>query len=194
MELQFFVAGIPKGRVHTTPFSVVRKKCPACGYEGRQELRNNLVRCSGCGRIYRPVSAVSAAKASPDQKVWVAAVKDQARAAAFEQGWEKPESGAIWVALEFVMPRPQAYNWRNPHPEPRHWKKPDRDNLEKAFHDAVRGILWRDDSQVSDGPPAKRYGRQGEECGVYVRMRYLGEWYDSAGAEQMAELRDGGAR
>lgn len=36
-------------------------------------------------------------------------------------------------------------------------KKPDKDNIEKAIYDALNGLAWQDDAQVSGGC-IKRYG------------------------------------
>jgi Holliday junction resolvase RusA-like endonuclease len=39
-------------------------------------------------------------------------------------------------------------------------KKPDIDNILKAVKDAVNGVVWRDDSQVTDVRLLKRYSTQ----------------------------------
>lgn len=39
-----------------------------------------------------------------------------------------------------------------------HTAKPDRDNIDKLVCDALKGICWHDDSQVSGGGTWKRYG------------------------------------
>ena len=55
-----------------------------------------------------------------------------------EQG--KPVS----LDIEFVFSRPKSL----PKKVEDHVKKPDLDNLVKAFTDSAKGILWHDDSQV----------------------------------------------
>jgi len=99
-------------------------------------------------------------------------------------GWEKIEIGAISLSIEFIMPRPARFVWKGPHAEPRHYTKPDRNNLEKAVEDALTGILWRDDCQVCQGPVSKRYARPGEACGAHVTVEILGEWQQALVAEE----------
>ena len=194
-EITFEVLGEPQGRVHTTAIPIVRSRCPVCKAPvDRSEAvggKANLRRCFGCGRVYRQFQAVNAGKASADQQVWVATAKDAAKAAMRAAGMEKIEEGAVELSIEFIMPRPQRFLWKGPHLEPRHWKLPDRDNLEKALKDSFKGIVWRDDAQVSEGPLSKRYARPGEACRAIVTVRVLGEWYDElvapvAVGEQMA--------
>lgn len=36
--------------------------------------------------------------------------------------------------------------------------KPDRDNIEKLYMDALNGVAWVDDAQVNRGPVDRRYG------------------------------------
>jgi Holliday junction resolvase RusA-like endonuclease len=62
--------------------------------------------------------------------------------------------GPVVLDLFFYLPRPKSLPKRVRH----HVKKPDRDNLEKGVKDALKGILWRDDSQVVDGRTRKMYG------------------------------------
>lgn len=61
-----------------------------------------------------------------------------------------PLQGPLMVWLTFVMPRP-AGKIKKRGPNPRLWKssKPDVDNLIKSVNDALNGIAWGDDSQVS---------------------------------------------
>ena len=51
---------------------------------------------------------------------------------------------AINVALRFFLPRPKSLKKSIV----RHVKKPDVDNLAKACLDAMKGVVWRDDSQI----------------------------------------------
>jgi len=62
--------------------------------------------------------------------------------------------GPVVLDLFFYMPRPVSLPQKYRH----HIKKPDRDNLEKSVKDALKGILWKDDSQVVDGRTRKVYG------------------------------------
>ena len=59
--------------------------------------------------------------------------------------WAQPPlSGPVMVDLRFALPRPKSLPKRVLH----HVKKPDLDNLAKAVKDALRGIVYNDDSQV----------------------------------------------
>jgi Holliday junction resolvase RusA-like endonuclease len=52
--------------------------------------------------------------------------------------------GAVQVEMGFFLPRPKTL----PKKVVFHTKKPDLDNLIKGTKDAMKGIVWRDDSQV----------------------------------------------
>ena len=76
--------------------------------------------------------------------------------------------------VEFVFPRPGVMVWKKkPMPRVRHTKKPDRDNLEKALMDALKGIVWIDDAQVCDGSIRKWIAAGDEQPGVHVVIRQL---------------------
>lgn len=148
-DLAFFVPGNPKGRVHTRSF-IVQKK-------------------GGHPR------AISAPQASPEQRSWTAAVRDAALQAM--GGMEKIESGAVALSVEFIMPRRSADHWKGPHAEPRCCGGLDSDNLIKALCDALNGVVFADDRQISDIAAQRRYARHGEVCGARISIKSLGEWY-----------------
>jgi len=52
--------------------------------------------------------------------------------------------GPVQIAIVFWLPRPASLPRRVTH----HLKKPDLDKLGRAVKDALKGILWHDDSQV----------------------------------------------
>ena len=56
-----------------------------------------------------------------------------------------------------------------------HHVKPDRDNLDKVVLDALTGLLWRDDCQVSDGRLTKMYATGNEEPHVEINVERLEE-------------------
>ena len=62
--------------------------------------------------------------------------------------------GALVLALAFHLQRPKSLSKRVIF----HVKKPDLDNLVKAFKDSAKGILWHDDSQVVQMTVRKVYG------------------------------------
>jgi len=80
-----------------------------------------------------PVNAFKAAAALEASKVFTA-----------------PLEGAICLTVLFILPRPKSKMWKS-RPMPREWhtSKPDLDNLEKALKDALKGVAWRDDAQVT---------------------------------------------
>ena len=66
--------------------------------------------------------------------------------------FEPPIDGPVKVEVEFVLPRPQSMVWKTRQmPRVPCAKKPDGYNLVKAVYDALKGIAWRDDSQVVFG-------------------------------------------
>jgi Holliday junction resolvase RusA-like endonuclease len=86
-----------------------------------------------------------------------------------------PLGGPLRVDLEFVFPRQSHMTWKS-RPMPRYWKvtKPDRDNLDKAVMDALKGVVWVDDNQVCAGSIEKWHAAGGESPGVRVTITELG--------------------
>ena len=86
----------------------------------------------------------------------------------------EPLAGPLRVDLEFVFPRQQTKIWKSkPMPRYYHVQKPDRDNLDKAVLDALKGILWVDDDQVCDGRSQKWHAAGGEQPHVVVTVMKL---------------------
>lgn len=79
-----------------------------------------------------------------------------------------PLDGPLTVTVEFVMPRPKSLPKRQPTPP--HTKKPDVDKLIRSILDALTGVVWRDDSQVDDLHPTKRYAELDEQPGAHIRV------------------------
>ncbi len=50
-------------------------------------------------------------------------------------------------------------------------KNPDRDNYQKAFSDALQGIVYHNDSQIIDGPGKKDYAQPGQEGYTWAVIR-----------------------
>lgn len=75
----------------------------------------------------------------------------------------KPHSimeGPLVMICEFYMMHPKAhYNTKGLKNTAPLWheKKPDLDNMIKAVKDALKGIVWRDDSQVCSLYASKKY-------------------------------------
>lgn len=74
-----------------------------------------------------------------------------------------PIEGALAMTLVFFLPRPQSL----PKRQLFHVKKPDCDNLAKGIKDALRGVVYRDDSQIVRLAVAKEYS---QVPGVSIRV------------------------
>ena len=85
-----------------------------------------------------------------------------------------PLSGPLRCDLVFVMPRPQSMVWKTRKmPRDFHAKKPDRDNLDKAVMDALKGLAWNDDAQICQGSIEKWIAGGDEQPHVSIRIREL---------------------
>ena len=82
--------------------------------------------------------------------------KQDVKAAVLDQLNGAPEihDGPLWLKLFFHLPRPKSLPKKVMH----HVKKPDADNLAKAIKDAMRGVVYRDDSQIVALEVRKQYG------------------------------------
>ena len=66
-------------------------------------------------------------------------------------GNNPPLDGPLHLAVEFFLPRPKSLIWKSrPMPQLPHATRPDIDNLLKSVMDAMKGMAWRDDTQVSE--------------------------------------------
>lgn len=91
--------------------------------------------------------------------------RDDIRAAAIAAGVEYIEKGPVWVHAEFILPRPKNV------PKDRCGRPttaPDLDKLLRSCFDALSGVAYRDDAQVSDAGVSKHYAAAGEQSGVRV--------------------------
>lgn len=88
--------------------------------------------------------------------------KDQVRAI-FAQRFsrQEPITGPVMVRVTAVFGIPKSFNAAQREAAMSGalyaTKKPDKDNIEKAIYDALNGVAWADDAQVSGGC-IKRYG------------------------------------
>lgn len=79
-----------------------------------------------------------------------------------------PLAGALRLDVEFVWPRPKSLPKRKPTPPMT--TKPDVDKLARGVMDALTGVVWRDDSQVIDLHPTKRYAELDERPGAHIKV------------------------
>jgi Holliday junction resolvase RusA-like endonuclease len=84
-----------------------------------------------------------------------------------------PMQGALTMLMVFVMPRPQAKIWKTrPMPrEPYTASMNDWDNLGKGVSDALLGLAYRDDGQLSDVTVSRRIAAGDEMPHVEVEIR-----------------------
>lgn len=83
-----------------------------------------------------------------------------------------PIEGPVVLECRFYLPRPKRLmRKKDPAGAIPHTAKPDRDNLEKSLMDALKGLAWRDDSQVFDGPVSKWYAEKDGLPRVEVEIR-----------------------
>lgn len=75
-----------------------------------------------------------------------------------------PYKDAVKLTVHFDMksPKDRGPNWQ-------HTRKPDLDNLLKAVKDALKGVCWVDDSQVTEIFCTKSYSLAGKE-GVTIKV------------------------
>jgi crossover junction endodeoxyribonuclease RusA len=78
-----------------------------------------------------------------------------------------PLDGPLAIRLGFVMPRPTSTPKRRTPPAV---KKPDVDKLARAVLDALTGVAWRDDSQITDLRASKRLAELDEQPGVHIHL------------------------
>jgi len=62
--------------------------------------------------------------------------------------------GAMAMEVHAYLPRPKTLSKRVRH----HTKRPDADNIAKGCKDALKGVVYRDDSQIIDLHVSKEYG------------------------------------
>jgi crossover junction endodeoxyribonuclease RusA len=108
---------------------------------------------------------------NPRTKDWQAAVGWSAAAAIRGGGIPFP-LGPVVMAVVFYLPRPKALLTKSKAPMAiPHVKKPDVDKLLRAAGDALSGVAWTDDSQVTDLIARKRYCAAGTFPRVVIRVR-----------------------
>jgi Holliday junction resolvase RusA-like endonuclease len=120
-------------RIQREACEATRRTCRACGGEA---VTRGLCRCEVC-----------------DGKGWRKDVSRIAKSA--HRG--KPFAGAVRIVAAFYLPRPKALKGDKPHVT-----RPDGDKLLRGILDALTGILYLDDSQVTQVKGSKFYAGVGE--------------------------------
>lgn len=79
-----------------------------------------------------------------------------------------PADVPVALTMLFVMPRRAAEPKRV---TPPHIRKPDTDKLSRAVLDALAGVVYAQDQQVTDMHAQKRTARIGEQPGLHISWR-----------------------
>jgi Holliday junction resolvase RusA-like endonuclease len=77
-----------------------------------------------------------------------------------------PFEAELRMQLIFRLPRPKSL----PKKVVFHTLRPDADNLAKAVKDAMKGIVYRDDSQVVFLAIEKKYAEHAQQTGVEIHL------------------------
>jgi Holliday junction resolvase RusA-like endonuclease len=86
-----------------------------------------------------------------------------------------PLAGALRCDITFIMPRPKNMIWKTRSmPRLPHVARPDFDNLLKACWDAMTGLIWFDDAQVSQGTIEKWIASGYEQPHVVITVAEVG--------------------
>lgn len=99
-----------------------------------------------------PAGRIIVTSDNPRLRGWRQLVAETASAALEGKGWHV-DVGSITVVAMFHLPRPKALGTKT---KP-HLTRPDVDKLARAIGDALTGVLWRDDSQVTRMTVGKCY-------------------------------------
>jgi len=112
-------------------------------------------------------------------------------AAAMEaMNFREPLRGGLWVSYTFVMPRPKYHYGKKglkPDAPHAHTHTPDRGKLLRSTEDAMKGIVFADDSQVWAGPLEKVYGER-PGCHIEIRVTEAAEETGKAPSTACGEL------
>ena len=100
-----------------------------------------------------------------------------------------PLSGAVTLCIAFVLPRPKSHyrTGKNAHllrdaAPVHHVTTPDLTKMTRAVEDALKGIVWRDDSQVVEQETTKGYCKICNNC----HCQHVGAWVTIVDAERDA--------
>lgn len=82
--------------------------------------------------------------------------------------YEMPMTAAVFMDLTFFLPKPKTVKRLLP------FVKPDSDKLTRAVFDALTGVAYVDDCQVTDYAVRKRYGDE-SNIGVVITVQRMSE-------------------
>jgi crossover junction endodeoxyribonuclease RusA len=104
---------------------------------------------------------------NPGLKGWEAVVRHQA-----QQHIPALLEASVAITLSFALPRTKSLPKRLERP---HLTRPDVDKLARSVLDALTGVAFSDDAQVTQLACTKRYALEGEQPGVLVSLADGGE-------------------
>ncbi len=154
MTIHFTVIGVPQQTGSKKPFTPKRKD-------------GSYVKRPG-GTLMTNIVDTNEKKAKP----WMKSVRDAAA-----EAYQGPIlQGPIHLTVLFCMPRPKHHygTGRNagklkPSAPKYHTVAPDLTKLIRCLEDSLKGVIWRDDSQVAiQGPHYKRYASEQACAGVCI--------------------------
>ena len=128
---------------------------------------NGIAQVQGNHRVSR---AGYTYDANPNLKAWRKLVSLHARRAMVSRRLQTPIRGAVYLEIEFVMPRTKAMR---KDPPPPMIQRPDSLKLARAIEDACAGILYADDSQIVHHDIRKRRAGLGEKPHTVIRCREI---------------------
>ena len=126
-----------------------------------------------------PTTGAFYSNATPALKAWKEAISMTALS---HKPNELVAETPIHIRLDFRLPLPKTIKGRRGKVEP--WGRPDVDNLAKAVYDAIEGIIYANDSQITVAVVRKRWevtcGRnhlatEREPPGVGVVIEWFGD-------------------
>lgn len=152
MKLEFYALGIPAPGGSKTAIPM---------YDGSGKL---VTKPTGTGRERPVLRYVDDAKGNV---AWRKIVGWSAKAQMLRQRIQMLD-GPLRFTVEFVMPRGSTVR------RAEHTVKPDLSKLIRSTEDALTGVAWLDDAQITDhGPMRKRYVRLGEQTGARITIETL---------------------
>jgi Holliday junction resolvase RusA-like endonuclease len=112
------------------------------------------------GRAYTPAKT----------QAWLARVQQAALLVAPETPWSGPVAVEIWVVRPFLASMSKAKREAAERGEILPSTKPDCSNYAKGIEDALSGVIFDDDAQITDLTVAKRFGPRPETRVVVRRV------------------------
>lgn len=108
---------------------------------------------------------------------WMKVVAETAREA-MDRGELTLLGGPLLLKVQFVFARPKGHFGKRglkPSAPVHHTVKPDTTKLLRGLEDSLKGICWRDDSQVCSQTATKEYGEYDHSVVTIVELNEIGK-------------------